>query len=352
MSLYRRENSPFWQYSFTLNGVRFRGSTGRESKREAQAVEAEIRHKAKQRRTHSDVFRIRECFGAYWNEHASHKRSADFIFQKLDTLSRILGAETMITDLTNAQIMDYIAKRRGEQARKCAKSEEHKQARIQAHSVNRDLSILKAALNHANQLHGQQIPALAWKRLRTPEPPARTRFLRQEEYAALIEAADPALRLIIRFACATGLRKANILNLDWNEVDLSASLVTVNVKGDKTHTVKLTPDLRAALATINHREGLVFMVTNFRKRWYAALKTAGLEGFRFHDLRHTFASWARISGADLADIKDALGHSSVAVTMRYAHIEPETHQTAFDRVSASVWSHSATQPQRGRKRSK
>lgn len=343
MSLFRREGSPYWQYSFTVNGVRFRGSTGREGKREAQLVEAELRQQAKDKRTYSDAFRLRECFGSYWNEHAKHKRSAKFVFQKLDALSRILGAETLITDLTNAKVMDYVAKRRGEQARKGAKSEEQKAKLIQAHSINRDLSILKAALNHVNQLHGQQIPALAWKRLRTKEPEHRTTFLKQEEYAALIAASDPGLQLIIRFACATGLRKANILKLDWKEVDLSASLVTVTVKGDKTHTVRLTPDLRAALSLINHREGQVFNTVNFRKRWYAALKAAGLEGFRFHDLRHTFASWARIAGADLADIKDALGHSSVAVTMRYAHIEPETHQTAFDRVSGAVWSHSETQ---------
>jgi integrase len=63
------------------------------------------------------------------------------------------------------------------------------------------------------------------------------------------------------------------------------------------------------------------------------LEAAGIEDFRFHDLRHTFASWARIDGADLADLKEALDHSSIGMTMRYAHIQPETHRTAFDRVS-------------------
>jgi hypothetical protein len=66
----------------------------------------------------------------------------------------------------------------------------------------------------------------------------------------------------------------------------------------------------------------VFDWTNFRKRWEAAVKAAGLVDFHFHDLRHTFASWARMNRADLADISEALDHSTVAVTMRYAHIKP------------------------------
>lgn len=329
MSLYRREGSPFWQYSFNLNGVRFRGSTGRTEKRQAAQVEASIRHEAANRRKQNDEWRLRDCLGAYWDEHGKHKRSSDFIFQKLEALSRIIGKETMITDISNKTLLDYRAKRRGEG--------------LQAHSVNRDLAMLKAALNHANQLHGKQIPALAWKRIKTPEPPGRDRFLSQEEYATLLAASDGGLQLIIRFACATGLRKANVLGLDWKEVDLSASLVTVTVKGDKRHSVKLTPDLRAALGRIQPRKGKVFDTTNVRKRWEAARAKAKLGDFHFHDLRHTFASWARIAGADLADIKDALGHSNVSVTMRYAHIEPTTHKTAFDRVSEAVWSQSASQ---------
>ncbi len=333
MSLYRRTGSPFWQYSFAVNGVRFRGSTGCASKRDAQIVEAGKRHEIKQRRKHIDAFRLRDCFGAYWDEHAKHTRSAKFVFGKLAALTRILGRETLMNDLTNANLLDYRAKRRGEG--------------LEPHSVNRDLAILKAALNHANQLHGQQIPALAWKRIKVAEPPNRTRFLKQEEFAALIEASDPGLQLIIRFAVATGLRKANVLSLDWREVDLSGAMVTVTVKGDKTHSVALTPELRAALATDRQRIGKVFDTTNVRKRWEKAVRDAGLEDFRFHDLRHTFASWARQSGADLADIKDALGHSSVAVTMRYAHIEAGQHKTAFDRVAGAVWSHSASQSKIG-----
>jgi integrase len=330
MPVYQRKGSPFWQYSFSLNGVRFRGSTGRTSKREAQAVEAERRNEAKQKRKRTDPWRLRDCLGAYWQEHAKHTRSgASFVFGKLEALSRILGPDTLIADLTNATLMDYRAKRRGEG--------------LQAHSVNRDLACLHAALRHAKEMHGQQVPALAWSKVRTPEPPSRVRFLSPDEYARLMAASDPAMQRIVAFAVATGLRKDNVLSLDWREIDLSSSRITVTVKGGDLHSIRMTPQVRAMLAVDQVRKGRVFDTTNFRRRWAKAVKDAALEDFRFHDLRHTFASWARMAGADLADICEALGHSSVAVTMRYAHIEPEHHTTAFDRVSGAVWSHSAAQ---------
>lgn len=331
MSLYKREGSPFWQYSFAVNGVRFRGSTGCTGKREAAIVEAERHHEAKQRRSHKEPWRLRDCLGSYWSERAKDLASAQSVFAKLDALSRILGADTMIADITNAMLLDYRASRRGEG--------------LQANGVNRDFACLLAALNHANQMHGQQIPALAWSRIRVAEPPHRIRFLSQAEFARLLDCCDPELAKIVKMAVGTGLRKANLLDLDWKEVDLSSSRITVTVKGDKLHSVRIPAEARAALGTTRpeDRKGPVFDTTNFRRRWNRAVKLSELEDFRFHDLRHTFASWARMAGADLADICEALGHSNISVTMRYAHIEPERHETAFDRISSMVWSQSASQ---------
>lgn len=329
MSLYKRKGSPFWQYSFAVNGVRFRGSTGCEGKREAQIVEAEKRHEAKNRRTREQPWRLREVFGAYWQEHAKNKKDADGIFRKLTALSRLLGPDKMMADLTNADLMDYRSARRREG--------------LEAHSVNRDFAYLKAALRHANQMHSKPLPALAWAKLRADEPHHRIRFLSRKEYGQLLDQCDEGLQRIVKVAVATGLRKSNLLNLDWREVDLASGLITVTVKGDKQHRVKLTAATKAALvAGVNERKGKVFDTRNFRKRWDNAVQDAGLEDFRFHDLRHTCATWMRMAGADLADICEALGHSSVTVTMRYAHIEPEHHITPFDRISERVWSQSAS----------
>jgi|SRR6266566_4243738 len=70
----------------------------------------------------------------------------------------------------------------------------------------------------------------------------------------------------------------------------------------------------------------------FRKSWEAALEAAQLDGFHFHDRRHTFASWAIQRGATLPELKDLLGHSSLAMVMRYAHLAPEHLRAAVSRV--------------------
>ena len=329
MPLYQRPGSPNWWYTFSWNGVRFRASTGTPERRAARLIEAEALARARAGRSYSDDWRLRDCFGAYWDEHGKFQTSADFIFHKLECLSRLLGKDKPVIALTNADLLDYRAKRRGEG--------------LAAHSVNRDLAMLKAALNHARLLHGKQVAQLAWSRLRVAEPPHRVRFLSHKEYARLLECCDDGLRQLVTFAVATGLRKANVIGLDWSQVDLASGVITVPVKGGKLHTVRLTAQLRAMLGRNRIRKGRVFNRTNFRKRWDQAVKGAALEDFHFHDLRHTFASWARMAGADLADICEALGHSSMTVTMRYAHIEPTQHTNAFDRVAATVWSQNQTQ---------
>lgn len=329
MSLYKRSGSPFWQYSITVNGVRLRGSTGETGKREAKQVEAQRLHEARTAAIPRDRWTLQHCLATYWADKAKFKTSSKVTLHKLGKLQDILGRQTLIMSITNADLLDYRATRRGEG--------------LEPHSVNRDFAYLKAALRHAQQMHGQQVPSLAWKELKAKEPEGRTRFLSRAEYDQLLTQCDDALALIVKVAVGTGLRKNNILQLDWSEVDLSSGRISVSVKGDKQHTIRMPADIRAALSTLPHREGKVFDTLNFRKKWEQAVKRAGLTDFRFHDLRHTCATWMRMAGVDIADICEALGHSSVTVTMRYAHIEAEEHVSPFDRISERVWSQSASQ---------
>ncbi|UZW55346.1 site-specific integrase [Sphingobium sp. JS3065] len=135
----------------------------------------------------------------------------------------------------------------------------------------------------------------------------------------------------------------NILAMDWHQVDLRGSTITLaEVKGGKPHMVQIAPALRAEMARTKpkDRKGPVFNTTNHKRRWSAAVKAAGLVDFKFHDLRHTFASWARQNGADLIDICEALRHHNVSVTQRYAHVKPTDTTTAFDRVAALLSSQS------------
>lgn len=277
-----------------------------------------------------------EVFGAYWQDAAQHRRTASEIFRQLALLSDILGRATPIARIDNAMLMDYRARRRGMMRNGRAP---------QPHSINRELAMLRAALYHARDIYGQQIPAISWKRIMAGEAPERRRFLSRDEWQALDAAAHPELRRIILAAVTTGLRRGNLLALTWRDVSLSSGTITINrTKNNKPHQLRIAAPLRALLVEMqadrleaaavtgrmpNPAETL-FDRTGFRRRWNAARNAAGLADIRFHDLRHTFASWARQAGVDIADICEALNHSRISVTMRYAHIDPATHRTAFD----------------------
>jgi integrase len=330
MSLYRRPGSPYWQYDFTVNGLRFRGSTGETGKREALKVEDDHKQSARRRQGQRQrEWTVQMMCEAYWGEHAQHRPSHSTILGQLASLRRHLGKDRKLSSITNATLMDYRAKRRGEG--------------LAQHSINREITITRAAMRHVADVHGVTVPKLHWEKLKHEEPAPRQRYLTYEEWGRLLDTAHPSLKPILICAVTTGLRKANILQLDWSQVRLSASRIALTVKGNKIHEVRIGPLLAAALSTMPERKGRVFDRRNFEKRWRAAVKAAKLEDFRFHDLRHTFASWARQSGADIADVKDALGHSDISMTMRYAHIKPDAQDTAFDRVSAALAAHSAPQ---------
>ncbi|PNU02485.1 tyrosine-type recombinase/integrase [Novosphingobium guangzhouense] len=336
MPIYRRKGSPHFWMSISIPGrPRFRGSTGETNERKARLVEAETEQKMRAGLSRPAAWRIRECFAAYWEDHGQHQATEDDIFRSLEILSAHFGADTEIIGITNSLVMDFRSLRRGGMI----KVGDREFGTVSPSTVNRDLAYLKAALTWANEMHGQQIPALAWKRLRMAEPEHRVRFAGEDEYTRLLQGAHASVQAIIVAAVTTGLRKDNILGLEWHQIDLGRRTITIpRTKGRKPLAVRISPPLAAVLGRTapKDRIGKVFDATNFRKRFAAAVKAAGLVDFHFHDLRHTFASWARMSGADLADICDALGHSTVAVTMRYAHIKPDAKDTAFDRVGAML----------------
>lgn len=325
MSLHRRTGSPFWQYDFAVEGQRFRGSTGQEGKREAARFEADQREIARRSQRQRGDWTVMRLCETYYNDHGMMVASNATVFHQLAKICEHLTPTRKLRSITNATMMDYRTLRLREG--------------LQPHSVNRDIQILRAAMRWCEKLYDAPIPKLAWDSLRTPEPVGRTRFLSFVEYDSLMLAAHPDLRPIIIAAVTTGLRKGNILRLDWRDVKLSEKVIQATVKGNKRHTVRIVPQLMAALSTTapDDRTGKVFKCVNFEKRWRMATAAAALvDDLRFHDLRHTFASWARQSGADIADVFEALGHSDISMTMRYAHIKPDAQNTAFDRVSEAL----------------
>ena len=170
----------------------------------------------------------------------------------------------------------------------------------------------------------------------------RTRYLSQEEESRLIKACDPYLQRVVRFALLTGMRRGEILGLRWRDVDLRNCVAKIPAglaKGKRDRFVYLSKDALSLLQELPRSidsGALVFGNANGRRegsigrRWTIAIAKAEIENFRFHDLRHTFASRLVMAGVDLAVLRELMGHTTFTMTLRYAHLAPSRLKEAVN----------------------
>jgi integrase len=249
---------------------------------------------------------------------------------------------------------------------RAARDKLHKAKRTPA-TANRYISCMRACWHWG--LNTGVVPQdRAWPRkLLLTEPPGRTKFLTDEQLAALLKAADgdPMMRAAILLSVGCGVRQGELLGLHWDAVDLNGGKITLMIpKGRRSVTPPRTVHAPATVVTaleglkpssgkvvsIKAASGPVFLidvkvrkdlppekrplkVSTLQKRWKAIFKAAGLAGWHWHDLRHSCASFLARRGASLLEIGSVLGHKSPSMTMRYAHLvqgKPVTGHTELD----------------------
>jgi integrase len=182
---------------------------------------------------------------------------------------------------------------------------------------------------------------------RRPMPKGRTRWLTEEEWKRLQKVLleeSPLLEQAARFTLATGLRENNVLELEWSQVDLGrrvAWFYADQMKGRAEHGIPLND---AALAVLRERKGIhkrwVFGNPDYplykasNRAWYNALRRSKLKstGVVWHTLRHTWASWAVMSGVRLEEVMKLGGWKTYSMVLRYAHLAPEHMAEAASKV--------------------
>lgn len=184
------------------------------------------------------------------------------------------------------------------------------------------------------------------------ESGGRVRSLTREEFRRLTAELPPHLADMAAFSVATGLRQANVKGLEWRYVDLDRRHLWIpgeQHKNGKPHSVPLN---EMALAVLRKQLGKhPSRVFTFRgepigqvntKAWTGALARAGIEDFRWHDLRHTFATWHRQAGTPTHELQRLGGWKTGAMVERYAHVAPEALQSAAARLDGLVSYDAAT----------
>lgn len=196
-----------------------------------------------------------------------------------------------------------------------------------------DLAIVRAAINQARREERTDfVPN--FPKLKPSKP--RNRWLTFEEEDRLIEAAANHLKPLIRFAVDTGGRRSELCGLDWRNVDLASRRVTfTETKNGEDRSVRLCERAFRTLLDLGPKDsGPVFTwggkaVKDMRSSFASACEKAGLENFRFHDLRHTFASRLVQGGVPLYEVMNLTGHKSLSMVQRYAHLAPDFQDAAI-----------------------
>jgi len=181
-----------------------------------------------------------------------------------------------------------------------------------------------------------------------PEPKRRVRFLTHEEAARLLTELPDHLADMAEFSLATGLRQGNVRLLEWNHVSLGREMAWIDAWASKSGRAISVPLNADAMRVLRGRQGQhskwVFpykgkpLYCPNSVAWRKALVRAEIEDFRWHDLRHTWASWHVQNGTSLQELKELGGWSCFEMVLRYAHLGGDHLKEAANRISVTKWS--------------
>ncbi|MBE2293854.1 MAG: site-specific integrase [Phycisphaerales bacterium] len=211
-------------------------------------------------------------------------------------------------------------------------------------TANRHLALIRSILRRAAR-EWEWIDQAPLVRL-YPEPARRIRWITREQAERLLSELPEHLAALARFSLATGLRQANATGLRWDQIDVARAVAWIHAdqaKNGKAIPVPLNPDAMAVVreqigkhpAVVFTFEGRPILQPN-TKAWRKALERAGIENFRWHDLRHTWASWHVQAGTPLHVLQELGGWETPAMVRRYAHLAPEHLAEHAARISISA----------------
>lgn len=212
-----------------------------------------------------------------------------------------------------------------------------RQGQVSNATVNREVACLKHIFTIAIEWGMvQKNPGRKVKLLR--ERNTRLRYLEEKEIRRLHDACAEHLKPIVTVALNMGMRKEEILSLKWKDLDYRIRTISIlDTKNGESRELPMNDIVYRTLLAVKKTDSpWVFCKKNgkrygnVRKAFEGARKRAGITDFRFHDLRHTFASHLVMAGVDLRTVQELLGHKSYEMTLRYAHLSPEHKKAALD----------------------
>jgi len=208
-------------------------------------------------------------------------------------------------------------------------------------TTNRELDLLKSLLNRAEALgYLKSSPAKGVKKI--PTQSTEPRFLSSEQGGLLIGSAEGQMKTFILLGLCAGLRKSEIFNLTWEDIDWDRRELVVRItKGKRSRRIPLSDQLEKALSLHpRHRSSEIVIHNSDGSQWKdvrrgfeSTLRRAGLPRIRIHDMRHSFISNLVAAGVDLHTVKELAGHKDIRTTLNYSHLAPGQKRDSIDKMN-------------------
>jgi integrase len=337
----KKHKNEKWYCKFTIRGVtKHLLCAGATTEKEALEIENAFKYKLQQQlngivpKDQKNVYfnRLKELY----IKHAktNHKKYRNQVYY-LNSLEKYFNNGKPVNSIKPEDIQKYI-----EYLRNSGKRGKRKNS-----SINRFLEILSKMYNLAID-NGELTENPLMKVPKLKEDNHRIRFLNDDnnEEKRLFNSINinaPYLKTLVITALQTGMRKGEILNMQWCNIDFNNRIIHIlDTKSGDSREIPISDILYDVLKSIPKVSEYVFInpltdlpYTDFKKSWHKVLNAAKIEGFCFHDLRHTFATRMVIAGVDFLTLMEILGHKDIKTTMRYAHVVPGRKMEAIKKLA-------------------
>ncbi|CAM2964706.1 tyrosine-type recombinase/integrase [Legionella worsleiensis] len=324
MALYKRDG--VWWTDIFHKGKRVRKSTGTTIRQDAQRFHDQLKNELwNEKIVNSIPNKLWMDAVIRWLEESAHKRSLETDKIHLSWLDPYLK-KYLLADI-DSNLIESIAKKK-------------EKAGVTLSTVNRVLEVLRAILTRAHKEWGwlESMPLIRMRRVEN----RRIRWLTKEEVTRLLKELPSHLKDMAAFTLATGLRESNVTQLKWTQINLEKGHALIHPEESKTNRAIPVPLNKQAISIISSQKGNnpIYVFTYQGKpvtrcnnhAWQKALARAGIENFRWHDLRHTWASWHVQNGTALHELQQLGGWSNYEMVLRYAHLSSEHLKVAAERI--------------------
>ena len=327
MGIFKSERDESYYIDYYFQGRRKREKIG-PNKREAEIVlgkrKAQIREGKFFDVKRNEKIKFKDFAKIYLESYSKpNKKSWQRDEASIKHLKRSFGGKYLF-EISSLNIENYKRKRIEEKA--------------MPGTIDKELGCLKHIFVKAKEWGKiKENPAVKVKLLRIDN--ARLRYLEEEEIKKLVNACSDHLKPIVIVALLTGMRRGEVLNLKWRDIDFNQNVIyLLNTKNGERRVVYMNEIVYTTLIGVKRREDSPYVFCkkdgkpygNLRKSFATALEKAGIKDFHFHDLRHSFGSQLAMKGYPLQAIQKLMGHKSIRMTQRYAHLSPTYERGIVD----------------------